>query len=130
MKKTGVTNMLKLFRSKVKKHLGCPSIVLQKHWPSKVSVISSPQSSLQPNQTAAWKFYNEHKGKIGWDLVVINPPLVKSTMYSTVMLANTWCSWLFMKGRRGMHELCRFIKHHLLIWIAATPREFSPPFST
>ncbi|KAF8886264.1 D-lactaldehyde dehydrogenase [Gymnopilus junonius] len=27
-------------------------------------------------EQTAWKLYNEHKGKIGWELVVINPPLV------------------------------------------------------
>lgn len=30
---------------------------------------------------AAWDFYNKHKAEIGWDLVVIHPPLVSSFSY-------------------------------------------------
>lgn len=27
-------------------------------------------------ERAAWEFYEENKGKVGWDLVVLNPPIV------------------------------------------------------
>ena len=27
-------------------------------------------------ERAAWEFYEKHKGEVGWDLVVLNPPFV------------------------------------------------------
>ncbi|OCH88518.1 NAD-P-binding protein [Obba rivulosa] len=38
--------------------------------------IAKYRASKTLAERAAWEFYNTHKGSVGWDLVVLNPPFV------------------------------------------------------
>ncbi|KAJ7230087.1 hypothetical protein GGX14DRAFT_409928 [Mycena pura] len=41
-----------------------------------MSTLTIYRASKTLAERAAWEFFNEHKGEVGWDLVVINPPYV------------------------------------------------------
>jgi methylase of polypeptide subunit release factors len=36
------------------------------------------------NIAAAWEFVEKNKGKINWDLVVLNPPFVSFSSYTLI----------------------------------------------
>jgi hypothetical protein len=76
--------------------------------------------------TAAWEYYEENKGKIGWDLVVLLPPFVRylcclflHEKSDTSSCIGIWC--------KNMDAFAAFFKYSYALSFSPQSRKSTPP---